>query len=97
MKRKFTMANTNFIEQDTSTLRADIARSASWEIEQLSGVAITTHNASECATDVDLAVRGMLIRIRELNGVIMSAIDPDDKSDVNQLHRSVFGVFKRES
>lgn len=90
------MATDNSIEQpDASDARTEIALGASWEIEQLSALAITTHNSSDCATESDLAVRGMLIRIRDLNGVIMTAFDRDEKADINQLHHSVFGVFKR--
>lgn len=85
-----TTDNSNSNEQDKKTLMIDderglIALDASYEIEGLTLlIQKELKDAPECEL---LALRGIAIRIKELNSIIMSAIGDELESTQELAHR----------
>ena len=72
----------------TNDDRTKLAQRAAWEIDALAKVIIERVNAD--VGEVDLSVRGMAVRIRELSGAVMVAITFDDCAE--NLRNVVDGV-----
>lgn len=68
-----------------------LALQAAWEIEALADAALALMAAG--SDGADLAVRGIAIRVRDLAGASMTALD-DNQADLGDVHRTVYGTAR---
>ena len=85
------MADLDHTQADETqrTERDELALEASWQIEALSDMVLTTLSNMD-ATGVS-GIKSTIIRIRELSSATMSAL-VDDVSHINDIHRVVHGT-----
>lgn len=81
------MAVLNVNQHATDDERTKLALEASWEVEALADT-LVREMGSEIS---NLALRGMVMRIKELSGIIMSAID-DEVATTEYLGRALRGA-----
>jgi hypothetical protein len=73
-----------------SDARTGLAREATAEIESLCTVLL--RELSNVGPE-DYALRGMVIRVKDLNSVVMSVVCDDDARDTEEMHHAVHGTW----